>query len=175
NPSGKLPVSIPRSSGQLPVYYNQKAGEYKEDYFDERGAALYHFGYGLSYSDFEYQKIETARTNLTIAELEAGEQFEFRVTIANNSGVAGQEVVQLYIHDEEASITRRKKELKDFQKIEIGARKTQEVVLKIGLAELQIWSIKNRWELEAGNVRIFVGGSSDTALETMIQIKNGVV
>lgn len=175
NPSGKLPVSIPRSSGQLPVYYNQKAGEYKEDYFDERGAALYNFGYGLSYSDFEYQKIETTRTSLTIAELGAGEQFEFRVTIANNSDIAGQEVVQLYIHDEEASITRRKKELKDFQKIEIGARKTREVVLKIGLAELQIWSIKNRWELEAGNVRIFVGGSSDTALETMIQIKNGVV
>lgn len=175
NPSGKLPVSIPHSSGQLPVYYNQKAGEYKEDYFDERGAALYNFGYGLSYSDFEYQKIETTRTNLTIAELEAGEQFEFRVTIANNSSVAGQEVVQLYIHDEEASITRRKKELKDFQKIKIGARKTREVVLKIGLAELQIWSIKNRWELEAGNVRIFVGGSSDTALETMIQIQNGVV
>ncbi|WP_036100763.1 glycoside hydrolase family 3 C-terminal domain-containing protein [Listeria riparia] len=175
NPSGKLPVSIPRSSGQLPVYYNQKVGEYKEDYFDERGSALYNFGYGLSYSDFEYQKIETTRTNLTIAELEAGEQFEFRITIANKSDVAGQEVVQLYIHDEEASITRRKKELKDFQKIEIGARKTQEVILKIGLAELQIWSIKNRWELEAGNVRIFVGGGSDTTLETMIQIKNEVV
>ncbi|KGL44690.1 hypothetical protein BMT55_03220 [Listeria newyorkensis] len=174
NPSGKLPVSIPRSSGQLPVYYNQKAGEYKEDYFDERGAALYPFGHGLSYSDFAYQEIQATHQSRTVAELESGEKFRFTVTVQNRAKRAGSEVVQLYIHDQEASITRRKKELKAFQKVKIGANETIEVTLEIGLAELQIWSIRNRWELEPGTVRIFVGGSSVTALETVIEITNGV-
>lgn len=174
NPSGKLPVSIPRSSGQLPVYYNQKAGEYKEDYFDERGAALYPFGHGLSYSDFAYQEIRAIHQSRSVAELEAGGKFQFKLTIQNRAKRAGSEVVQLYIHDQEASITRRKKELKAFQKVEMEANETVEVTLEIGLAELQIWSNQNRWELETGTVRIFVGGSSVTALETVIEITNGV-
>ncbi|HAK1401746.1 TPA: beta-glucosidase, partial [Listeria monocytogenes] len=173
NPSGKLPVSIPRSSGQIPIYYNQKAVEYKEDYFDLTGKPLYPFGYGLSYSAFEYQDLQIKQESIKIAELLGGQSVEVTVNVKNISDLAGEEVVQLYLHDMEASITRRKKELKAFKKVRIAAKQTATVTFKLDKSSFEIWSINNKYEVEPGGIEIFVGGSSDTKLTGRVSIIGG--
>ncbi|WIH47546.1 glycoside hydrolase family 3 N-terminal domain-containing protein [Listeria monocytogenes] len=173
NPSGKLPVSIPRSSGQIPIYYNQKAVEYKEDYFDLTGKPLYPFGYGLSYSAFEYQDLQIKQESIKTAELLGGQSVEVTVNVKNISDLAGEEVVQLYIHDMEASITRRKKELKAFKKVRIAAKQTATVTFKLDKSSFEIWSINNKYEVEPGGIEIFVGGSSDTKLTGRVSIIGG--
>lgn len=173
NPSGKLPVSIPVSSGQIPVYYNQKAVEYKEDYFDLTGKPLYPFGYGLSYSSFEYHDLVINQEQISLSALLAGETVDVTVTVENTSEVAGEEVVQLYIHDMESSITRRKKELKAFKKIQINSKEKVEVTLELNKAAFEVWSINNKYEMETGGIQIFVGGSSDTTLVGQVTIVGG--
>ncbi|MBC1637203.1 beta-glucosidase, partial [Listeria welshimeri] len=173
NPSGKLPVSIPRSSGQIPIYYNQKAVEYREDYFDLTGKPLYPFGYGLSYSTFEYLDLQMKQDVITISELNNEQCVEVSVNVKNTSNLAGVEVVQLYIHDIEASITRRKKELKAFKKIRIAGNETVKVTFKLTKSTFEIWSINNKYEVEPGGIEIFVGGSSDTKLTGRVSIIGG--
>ncbi|MEE9723680.1 glycoside hydrolase family 3 N-terminal domain-containing protein [Listeria seeligeri] len=173
NPSGKLPVSIPVSSGQIPVYYNQKAVEYKEDYFDLTGKPLYPFGYGLSYSSFKYHDLVINQERVALSALLAGEKVDVTVTVENTSEVAGEEVVQLYIHDMESSITRRKKELKAFKKIRIEPKEKVEVTLELDKTTFEVWSINNKYEMETGGIQIFVGGSSDTTLVGQVTIVGG--
>ncbi|MBF2545913.1 glycoside hydrolase family 3 N-terminal domain-containing protein [Listeria seeligeri] len=173
NPSGKLPVSIPVSSGQIPVYYNQKAVEYKEDYFDLTGKPLYPFGYGLSYSSFKYHDLVINQEHVALSALLAGEKVDVTVTVENTSEVAGEEVVQLYIHDMESSITRRKKELKAFKKIRIEPKEKVEVTLELDKTTFEVWSINNKYEMETGGIQIFVGGSSDTTLVGQVTIVGG--
>ncbi|MBC1586477.1 glycoside hydrolase family 3 N-terminal domain-containing protein [Listeria seeligeri] len=173
NPSGKLPVSIPVSSGQIPVYYNQKAVEYKEDYFDLTGKPLYPFGYGLSYSSFKYHDLVINQERVALSALLAGEKVDVKVTVENTSEVAGEEVVQLYIHDMESSITRRKKELKAFKKIRIEPKEKVEVTLELDKTTFEVWSINNKYEMETGGIQIFVGGSSDTTLVGQVTIVGG--
>lgn len=173
NPSGKLPVSIPASSGQIPVYYNQKAVEYKEDYFDLTGKPLYPFGYGLSYSTFAYQDINIPEEFVTISSLLAGETVAITVTVENTSEITGEEVVQLYIHDMEASITRRKKELKAFKKVRIEPNEKVAVTFELDKTAFEIWSINNKYEMETGGIQVFVGGSSDTNLVGQVTIVGG--
>lgn len=173
NPSGKLPVSIPRSSGQIPIYYNQKAVEYKEDYFDLTGKPLYPFGYGLSYSTFEYQDLQIKQNTIKISELLSGQTVEVTVNVKNTSNLVGEEVIQLYIHDMEASITRRKKELKAFKKVRIRENETTSVTFKLDKSAFEIWSINNKYEVEPGGIEIFVGGSSDTKLVGRVSIIGG--
>lgn len=173
NPSGKLPVSIPVSSGQIPVYYNQKAVEYKEDYFDLTGKPLYPFGYGLSYSSFKYHDLVINQEHVDLSALLAGEKVDVTVTVENTSEVAGEEVVQLYIHDMESSITRRKKELKAFKKIRIEPKEKVEVTLELDKTTFEVWSINNKYEMETGGIQIFVGGSSDTTLVGQVTIVGG--
>ncbi|MHC5409856.1 glycoside hydrolase family 3 N-terminal domain-containing protein [Listeria seeligeri] len=173
NPSGKLPVSIPVSSGQIPVYYNQKAVEYKEDYFDLTGKPLYPFGYGLSYSSFKYHDLAIKQERVALSALLVGEKVDVTVTVENTSEVAGEEVVQLYIHDMESSITRRKKELKAFKKIRIEPKEKVEVTLELDKTTFEVWSINNKYEMETGGIQIFVGGSSDTTLVGQVTIVGG--
>lgn len=173
NPSGKLPVSIPVSSGQIPVYYNQKAVEYKEDYFDLTGKPLYPFGYGLSYSSFKYHDLVINQEHVALSALLAGEKVDVTVTVENTSEVAGEEVVQLYIHDMESSITRRKKELKAFKKIRIEPKEKVEVTFELDKTTFEVWSINNKYEMETGGIQIFVGGSSDTTLVGQVTIVGG--
>ncbi|WP_239253735.1 glycoside hydrolase family 3 N-terminal domain-containing protein [Listeria ilorinensis] len=172
NPSGKLPVSIPRSSGQLPVYYNQKAVEYKEDYFDSPGKPLYPFGYGLSYSDFHYVDVATDQETYRLAALMAGEEtVKVTVTLQNRSNVAGEEVVQLYLFDQEASITRRKRELKGFRKIKLAPHEERTITLTLSARDLEIWSIRRCHEIEAGTFQLYAGGDSETKLRTQFHVK----
>ncbi|MBC6179106.1 beta-glucosidase, partial [Listeria welshimeri] len=108
-----------------------------------------------------------------LSALLAGEKVDVTVTVENTSEVAGEEVVQLYIHDMESSITRRKKELKAFKKIRIEPKEKVEVTLELDKTTFEVWSINNKYEMETGGIQIFVGGSSDTTLVGQVTIVGG--
>lgn len=176
NPSGKLPMTFPRNVGQVPIYYNYKNtgrptmsepdSVFWSHYIDEKNTPLFPFGYGLSYSNFEYSNI-TASKNI----LESNQFIEVSVMLKNNSSVAGREVVQLYIRDMIGSLTRPVKELKGFELIELGPFESKRVVFKIDEKMLAFYTANNKWETEEGLFKVFIGGSSDAKLETEIYFK----
>jgi beta-glucosidase len=171
NPSGKLPMSFPKSVGQLPLYYNHKAtgrpgnGQPTESVFwshytDIDSNPAYPFGYGLSYSKFEYRNLKVSSNSFA-----KGGKLTVSVDVKNNSAVDGKEVVQLYIHDHFGSVTRPVKELKGFELTEIKAGQTKTVTFTIDEKTIQFYTANNKWEAEPGDFTVFVGGSSVTALE----------
>lgn len=160
NPSGKLPVSLPRSSGQLPVYYNQKDPGRERVYVDMPSAGLYPFGYGLSYTTFEYMEIGLSRHEITAAELEAGRRITVTVRLKNTGTRAGAETVQLYLRARESGITRRLAELKAFQKLELFPGEERVVSFTLGREELAIWNREMRFAVEPCRVSVLVGGNS---------------
>lgn len=162
NPSGKLPVSFPRSVGQEPLYYNQKTtGRPASDmvtysgYQDSERDAFYPFGFGLSYTDFAYSEIKLDATSFN-----KGESLKATVTVTNNGDRAGREVVQLYIHDKFASRTRPVKELRDFAIVELEPGESKEVTFTIDEETLEFYSAMNKWEAESGEFDIFIGTNS---------------
>lgn len=169
NPSGKLSVSIPYSAACLPAYYNRVGDvEAKVDdecctnaYADYPNRTLFPFGYGLSYSSFEYSDIQARET--------AKNEFEISALVENVSDIAGKEVVQLYIHGSGNSVKRRARELKGFQKIFLQPREKKRVIFRLGYDELKIYSAKEQFEVEPGCVEIFVGGSSEAELKTVVE------
>ena len=171
NPSGKLPVSFPRSAGQIPLYYFQKNtgrpynGDYSEApqqrlyvsrYRDVKNTPLYPFGHGLSYSTFIYSDVK-----LSSAKISHGEKLTVSVTLSNTSSRDGEEVVQLYIRDVTASVTRPIKELKSFKKVRVPAGGTEEVPFTIGEDDLSFYRADWTWGSEPGMFEIFVGGDSE--------------
>lgn len=176
NPSGKLSVSIPYSSNCLPCYYN-RVGEDTADvdssctsntYTDYPQRVLHPFGYGLSYSKFEYQ-------NIGVEKIKKNE-FRIYVTVKNISDIKGAETVQLYIRGYGNSVRRRGKELKGFKKVLLDPNETKTVEFKLGFDELKIYSSRNRYEVEEGKVKISVGSNPDLPLsafiETQTEVKN---
>lgn len=171
NPSGKLPMSFPKAVGQLPIYYNHKStgrpggdapteSVFWAHYGDIDNAPLYHFGYGLSYSKFEYSNLR-----LNTASFGKNGQITVSVDVKNTSNIDGKEVVQLYIRDLFASVTRPVKELKGFELTEIKAGQVKTVTFTINEKTIEFYTANNKWEAETGDFKVFVGGSSDTKLE----------
>jgi beta-glucosidase len=167
NPSGRLPVSIPRSSMQLPVFYNYKEGGYKKDYFEMTGNALYPFGFGLSYTKFSYENLLAARKTIPFDQLLAGEKFTISVEVNNNGRYDGYDVIQLYLKGKGSSITRRVKELKGFKKVWLSVGETKIVVFEIGMEELQVFNSQNKYRLEPGSFEIEVGNTVDFLTDTL--------
>ena len=174
NPSGKLPVSFPHNVGQEPLYYNQKmtGRPYNPThvtfsaYRDAPKTALYPFGFGLSYTTFEYKNLKLDNT-----EIPKNGEIKVTVDVTNTGDKDGEEVIQLYIRDLVGSITRPIKELKGFEKIMIKAGETKTVTFIINDELLQFYSINKKWEVEPGDFKIFVGGSSNTSLESEFKLK----
>lgn len=170
NPSGKLPMTFPRSVGQVPIYYNYKntgrptmnepESVFWSHYMDEKNTPLYAFGYGLSYSKFEYSNLKLSSNSFS-----ENVKIEVSVDLKNNSSVAGKEVVQLYIRDLIGSITRPVKELKGFEMVELKANETKKVTFVIDAKTIEFFTANSKWEAEAGDFKVFVGGSSDKTLE----------
>ena len=163
NPSGKLPMTFPRSVGQIPIYYNYlntgRPGPmdlvFWSHYTDETNAPLYPFGHGLSYTRFKYSKLR-ARIRK--------DGIEVSVRVENTGDLDGQEVVQLYIHDRVASVSRPERELKAFRKVTIEAGEKQTVKFLLSDNELGFFNSRGEFVVEAGEFDFFVGGSSTTEL-----------
>ncbi|MFR1908272.1 MAG: glycoside hydrolase family 3 C-terminal domain-containing protein [Clostridium neonatale] len=164
NPNGKLAVSIPVSSMQLPCYYNAKDSGAKIDYLDMSGLSLFPFGFGLSYTNFVYDKLRFDN-EVTIEDLLKGKEVSIHVNIKNCGDFDGYEVAQLYIRDEESSITRRVKELKGFKKVFIKSGEEVDVEFKLGFKELSIWDYNLENRVEPGEVSIMVGKNSIDYIE----------
>lgn len=166
NPSGKLSMTFPRSIGQVPIfYYAKNTGrpiylpdpKYKSKYLDCPNDPLYPFGYGLSYTDFEYSDI-----SLSSSEMRPGDTLTASVTVTNAGKLAGEEVVQLYIRDLVGSVTRPVKQLKGFEKISLAPGESREVTFEITNDMLSFYRQDMSFGSEPGDFLVFIGGSSAT-------------
>jgi beta-glucosidase len=177
NPSGKLPMTFPRNVGQVPIYYNYKntgrpvmnepESVFWSHYIDVENTPLYPFGYGLSYSKFEYSDLK-----LSDASFSKNGKIVVSVKVKNTGKVTGKEVVQLYIRDLIGSVTRPVKELKGFEMIELKANETKEVTFSIDNKTIEFYTANNKWEAEPGDFNVFVGGSSAKTLQMDFQYSN---
>lgn len=171
NPSGKLPMTFPRSVGQVPIYYNYKntgrptmnepESVFWSHYSDEKNTPLYPFGYGLSYSKFEYSDLKLNSNSFT-----KNGSIIVSVSLKNTGKYTGKEVVQLYIRDIVGSITRPVKELKNFQIVELKPNEQKIVEFIINQKTIEFYTANNKWEAEPGDFKVFVGGNSSETLET---------
>ncbi len=174
NPSGKLPMTFPRSVGQSPIYYNHlrtgRPDKLDDDlvfwshYSDEKVSPLYPFGHGLSYTTFEY-------SNLNATQNPGSSDIEVTVTVSNTGDRSGKEVVQLYIHDKVASVVRPVKELKAFKLLSFEVGQSKTISFTLDHKTLGFYDNRGDWKVESGAFSIFVGGSSATKLSTTINYK----
>ncbi len=173
NPSGKLPVSFPYNVGQEPLYYNHKnTGRPNSPihvtysgYTDSPKTALYPFGYGLSYTTFQYKNLKLNKTKIS-----KNGEIIVSVEVSNIGKFDGEEVVQLYIRDLVGSITRPVKELKGFEKIAIKAGEKKTVTFIINAETLQFYTANKKWEVEPGDFNIWIGGDSNAPLKASFTI-----
>jgi beta-glucosidase len=175
NPSGKLPMSFPRNVGQVPIYYNlHNTGRptnadnnvFWSHYGDVEKTPLYPFGYGLSYSTFEYSKPVLDKASYT-----KGEPVKVSVTIKNTGNYDGKEVAQLYIRDISASLSRPVKELKGFEMVELKKGESKTITFTLTDKELGFYNNNGDYMVEPGTFKVFVGTSSDDVQEVEFELK----
>ena len=167
SPSGKLPVTVPRSIGQLPFHYSQKEINFKKGYLFMENGPLFPFGFGLSYSPFEYSNLRLSKNVMD----ESGE-ITVNVEVTNTGSYNAKEVVQLYIKDIIGSVVRPEKELKGFKKISLAAGETQQVNFQISPQMLEFTGITMEKVLEEGDYQVIVGGSSADGLKGKFKLVN---
>ena len=170
NPGGKLPLSLPRHVGQVPVYYNHKPSgarsHWHGDYADMSTKPLFPFGFGQSYTTFEYRNLSIKQSTAT-----AQDTVEIQFEIQNTGTLAGEEVVQLYVSDPVASVTRPVKQLKGFKRIELNAGEAKNVIIELNMAHLAFYDRHMNYVVEPGVICIMVGSSSeDIRLSAEIEI-----
>lgn len=166
NPGGKLPVSWPRTVGQVPITYAHTISHEPENqakrYWDEESTPLFPFGYGLSYARFDYSDLAVDQPELNL-----GDTLTVSVTVTNASDREGDEVVQLYLHQRYGSASRPVRQLKGFQRVTLPAGSARLVEFRIGPDELRYWSAAARdFVQEASNFDLWVGGDSTAELTT---------
>jgi len=154
NPSGKLPLTFPRSVGQLQMVYNHKPSQYFHKYAQEKITPLYPFGHGLSYSKFIYSNLEVKKLNIEDSTI------NISFTLANQSEYEGEEVVQLYFRDSYSSVTRPIKELLDYRRISMKPNESKQIYFNIPIKKLAFYDINMKYCVEKGNFKFMVGGSS---------------
>jgi len=163
NPSGKLTISFPRSVGQCPIYYNHmntgrpitEGNVFWSHYTDSPNTPLYPFGYGLSYTDFEYGELTCNKTTIT-----KNETIEVNLSLTNSGKYDGKEVVQLYIQDPKAKYARPVRELKRFKKIKLESGDSKEVSFTLKAKDLGYYSPEGEFLIESGEYHIYVGRNS---------------
>jgi beta-glucosidase len=164
NPGGKLPITIPRSAGQLPDYYYQKPSA-KREYLGSTVLPLFPFGWGLSYSTFKYANLHATPDSI-------GPQGRATVSVdvTNSSAVGGDEVVQLYIRDDVSSVTRPVKELRGFRRVALNPGETKTVEFTLGPDELSFLNRDMHRVVEPGTFTIMVGGDSVDLIATKLNV-----
>jgi beta-glucosidase len=155
DPAGRLPITFPIAEGQLPLVYDHTPTGRGDDYVDLTGQPLFPFGYGLSYTSFEYSSLsitpDTIGTNGTTV---------VRCTVKNTGARAGDEVVQLYLHDLLASVARPVEALRGFQRIHLNPGESREVAFTLGVRDLRLLDRELHWVVEPGTFRLLIGSSS---------------
>ena len=180
-PSGKAPVTFPRVTGQIPIYYNvPSSGRYVNGYYGQEaemrnyedcsGSPMYPFGYGLSYTDFEYASIKVDKKQLTCSELKNGEKFRVSVMIRNSGNYDGKETAQCYIRDVISKMTRPIRELKGFKKVLIQSGETIDVCFELGFEELGYYCGNGMVDVEPGDFDIFVGGDCYASVNLSVTV-----
>jgi beta-glucosidase len=165
NPSAKLPVTVPRETGQVPIYYAHLPtgrppnpdDHYTSKYLDVPIGPLYPFGFGLSYTKFDYSDLTLTATSAS-------------ATVRNVGNRAGEEIVQMYLADPVASVSRPVKELKGFRRVALKPGESTRVAFAITRRELQFWS-NGRWVVEPGTFKVWIGGSSATGLQGKFEVR----
>jgi len=190
NPSGKLPVTFPKAAGQIPFYYNHKNTGRPADkntwtciddiplgtqqtslgnnshHLDLGYEPLYPFGFGLSYTSFEYKNLQVETPKVAL-----GDNIIASVMLENTGNFAGEEVVQLYIRDLVGSVTRPVKELKGFKRIQLKPGESKKVTFEINTSELAFYNNEMKEVTEPGEFLLWIGGSSSTDLQTSFIIE----
>ena len=154
NPGGKLPVTIARNVGQLPVFYNPKPSA-RRGYLFDTAKPLYPFGFGLSYTTFDVSVPRVLTPRIRI-----GEPARVQVDVTNTGRRAGDEVVQLYVRDDHASVTRPVLELKRFQRVTLNPGERRTVTFELTPADLALWNVQMQRVVEPGTFTIFAGPNS---------------
>src|SRR5438128_5423333 len=175
SPSGKLPVTVPRSVGRLPIYLHHKnpgrppaAGKYNSKYIDLPVSPLFPFGYGLSYTSFEYRDLK-----LSAPTIPPGGTLKVSVTVTNTGAREGAEVAQLYLHDEVASVTRPVRALAGFRRVSLKPGESRTVEFELTPKELGLYDQRMKFVVEPGKFRVYVGGSSVGGLEGEFEVRAG--
>lgn len=174
NPSGKLPITFPRSVGQVPIHYNMKNtgrpmdpnSKYTSKYVDEENAPLYPFGYGLSYTTFRYDEMVQDRT-----EMGAGDTLRLSVTVTNTGSRDGVEVVQWYVRDLVGSVTRPVMELKGFERVSLKAGESKVITFLLDNSNLSFYRKDMTLGSEPGKFLVFVGGNSRDVKQAAFELK----
>jgi beta-glucosidase len=169
NPAGKLPITFPRSEGQIPVFYSYKnTGRpsmndqdimYKSAYLDLPNSPKFAFGHGLSYTSFKYSNLKLSKSKLG-----KEEKLTATFTLTNTGKYAGEEVAQLYLQDVVASVTRPVKELKDFRKVMLAPGEAKNITFTIDKEKLSFYDQKMKWGAEAGDFNLMIGTASNNIL-----------
>ena len=173
NPGGRLPVTFPRATGQIPIYYNHRNtgrpaeanNHYTSKYLDLPWTPLYPFGYGLSYTTFAYSNLR-----LSSARIAAGEGLTVSVDVRNSGDRAGDEVVQLYVRDSVATVAEPVKSLKGVRRISLRPGETQTVTFRLGADAFSLYDRQMRKVVEPGIFTIFVGTNSDDVTSTRVDV-----
>ncbi|MDR7369301.1 beta-glucosidase BglX [Flavobacterium aquidurense] len=165
NPSGKLPMTFPREVGQVPIYYNhfstgrpakdENATNYVSAYIDLKNSPKFPFGYGLSYTKFNYSDLKLSSTKI-----KSNETIKVSFQLSNVGKVAGEEVVQLYLKDKFGSVVRPVLELRDFQKVKLNAGESKTIEFTIDKEKLSFYNNKLEWVAEPGDFEVMIGASS---------------
>jgi beta-glucosidase len=155
DPAGRLPVTFPMSEGQLPLYYDHKPTGRGDDYLDLTGQPLFPFGFGLSYTTFDYSAL-----SIEPAEIPPNGTATVRCRVKNSGRRAGDEVVQLYVHDILASVARPVMQLEGFQRMHLEPGEERELVFTLSREQLQMLDRDMRWVVEPGAFRVMIGASS---------------
>jgi beta-glucosidase len=174
NPSGKLPVTFPRFVGQVPMNYNHKstgrpydpANNYSSGYKDFPNDPLYPFGYGLSYTKFEYGKVK-----LNAEKISAASSVKVSVSVKNCGEYDGTEVVQLYLRDVAGSVTRPVKELKNFKKVFLKKGEAKEIEFEIAEKDLRFYDKDMKFASEPGQFKVYVGTNSRDVQEASFELQ----
>ena len=173
NPGGKLPITFPRSVGQIPIYYNHKntgrpysaENKYTSKYLDVPNTPLYPFGYGLSYTKFELSNLR-----LDKLQIKPTENVKVTIDVTNSGKFAGDEVVQLYIHDIAATVTRPVRELRGFQRITLQPKETRTVEFTLAPKDMTFFDRDLKPTIESGEFQVIVGTSSDNGLQSVFEV-----
>jgi beta-glucosidase len=165
-PSGKLPMTFPRSEGQIPIFYSHfNTGRpatsdsdrfYRSSYIDLSIYPRYEFGYGLSYTTFKYEDLQLSRQSM-----KPGESIEVSFRLTNTGKFTGEEVVQLYLRDRVGSVVRPVKALKDFRKVKLKPGESVEVKFTIDTEKLSFYNSRVEWVAEPGDFDLMIGSSSE--------------